>query len=67
MRAFVVVVPPEDVEVASDLLWSMGVVAVEEREREGQTVELWTSVGDDADGTAAERWTRLAEIGRAHV
>lgn len=59
MKAFVVDVPPDDVEVASDLLWSLGVVAVEERET-GDRVELWTSLGDDADGSAVGRWRTLA-------
>ena len=52
MRAFVVSVMPLDVEVASDLLWSLGVVAVEERSVDTSMVELWTSLGDDFDGAA---------------
>lgn len=55
MRAFVVGVPHPDVEVASDLLWSLGVVAVEERtavEGDSGLVELWTSLGDEFDGAA---------------
>lgn len=59
MIAFVVTVPAADVELASDLLWSLGVVAVEERspsrpdgvvghdQGAAPTVELWTSLGDD--------------------
>lgn len=53
MRAFVVTVPHHDVEVASDLLWGLGVVAVEERDAAVDgVVELWTSLGDEFDGTA---------------
>jgi ribosomal protein L11 methyltransferase len=52
MRAFVVSVTPTDVEVASDLLWSLGVVAVEERSVGSGLIELWTSLGDDFDGVA---------------
>lgn len=50
MRAFVVTVPSTDVEVASDVLWALGVVAVEERAVDATTTELWTSLGDDFDG-----------------
>ncbi|HNJ97436.1 MAG TPA: 50S ribosomal protein L11 methyltransferase [Ilumatobacteraceae bacterium] len=46
MRAFVVRVDPSEVELASDALWGMGVVAVEERLQDDGTVELWTSLGD---------------------
>ncbi|MEI7548151.1 MAG: 50S ribosomal protein L11 methyltransferase [Actinomycetota bacterium] len=46
MLAFVVSVRPEDVEVASDALWGLGVVAVEERGTPNGDVELWTSLGD---------------------
>lgn len=46
MRAFVVRVEPSQVELASDALWGMGVVAVEERQQDDGTVELWTSLGD---------------------
>lgn len=48
MRQLVVTVAAEDVELASDALWGLGVVAVEER-ADGDEVELWTSLGDDAD------------------
>jgi ribosomal protein L11 methyltransferase len=41
----------DDVELASDALWSLGVGAIEER-AVGDTVELWTSLGDDADAVA---------------
>ncbi|MFZ9628686.1 MAG: 50S ribosomal protein L11 methyltransferase [Ilumatobacteraceae bacterium] len=60
MRAFVVEVPLSDVEVASDLLWSLGVVAVEEREGASGFVELWTSLGDDSDGSAVAQWSARA-------
>lgn len=46
MKALVVTVAPGDVEVASDALWGLGVVAVEERTA-GDLVELWTSLGDE--------------------
>ncbi len=64
MRAFVVTVPAADVDVASDVLWQLGVRAIEERSspRLAEIVELWTAVGDDdaaidRAGTAmGERW-----------
>mgnify|MGYP001411001366 CR=1 FL=1 len=34
-------------ELLSDLLWSLGVVAVEEREATGDFITLRTSLGDD--------------------
>lgn len=45
-----VVVPcdADEVELASDDLWSLGATAIEER-RVGNSVELWTSLGDDSD------------------
>ncbi len=59
MRAFVVVVGVDDAEVASDVLWQLGVRAVEERPHVGvgdgdevddpPRVELWTAVGDEPD------------------
>jgi ribosomal protein L11 methyltransferase len=50
----VVTVPAVDAELASDLLWSLGVLAVEERDAgpvglDDHLVELWTSLGDDAE------------------
>ena len=48
MRQLVVTVTQADVELASDALWGLGVVAVEERAGEHGVVELWTSLGDDA-------------------
>lgn len=46
MRALVITVEPDEVELASDALWALGVVAIEERAA-GDAVELWTSLGDD--------------------
>lgn len=83
--ALVVAVPAGDAELAADALWALGVAAIEERGGESGTedrvVELWTSLGDDADAVtrAAEgfpaRWRwRLVEVDesvadtwRAHV
>jgi ribosomal protein L11 methyltransferase len=69
MRAFVVTVPADEVGLASDVLWQLGVRAIEERSDDDGRVELWTAVGDEADAaqraTAAlgERWpTRLVDI-----
>jgi ribosomal protein L11 methyltransferase len=46
--ALVVTVALADVELASDALWRLGVMAVEERVgSDPRTVELWTSLGDD--------------------
>lgn len=50
MRQLVVTVPEADVELASDALWGLGVVAVEERSGLSGAVELWTSLGDQATG-----------------
>ena len=48
MRAFVVTTAPSDVEAASDVLWGLGVRAIEERsDGGGGQIELWTSVGDE--------------------
>ena len=71
MQALVVSVGRADVEVAADELWALGVVAIEERETaSGETVELWTSLGDDKDSVSAAieslRWTwRFEEIDEA--
>ena len=55
MLALVVSVHATDVEIASDELWSVGVVAIEERTTDDpDVVELWTSLGDDAEVIAAE-------------
>jgi len=56
MLALVIVVPAAEVELASDVLWSLGVLAIEERASGGdrivstndRLVELWTALGDDA-------------------
>ena len=45
IRAFIVTVPSDDVDVASDRLWQLGVRAIEERPGSGGAVELRTSVG----------------------
>jgi ribosomal protein L11 methyltransferase len=76
MLALVVTVPGPDAEIASDALWALGVVAIEERDGGSATadhlVELWTSLGDDADtiAKAAEgfpaRWRwRLVEVDKS--
>ena len=52
MLALVVSVPVAEVELASDALWSLGVVAIEERGIKDR-VELWTSIGDDASRVTA--------------
>ena len=73
MLGLVVTVPASEAELASDALWALGVVAVEERESgsgtEDHLVELWTSLGDDVDAITHEaeafpkRWRwRLVEI-----
>ena len=50
MRAFVVEVSAPDVDAASDLLWQLGVRAIEERTGTGSDgVELWTAVGDEPE------------------
>ena len=83
IRAFVVTVDPEHVDLASDRLWQLGVRAVEERSPAdgGAGIELWTSVGQDdvAIERAAEQlepgWTwrvvdlptTFAETWREHV
>jgi len=51
--ALVLTVPAGEVELASDALWALGVVAIEERAPDGSPatedhlVELWTSLGED--------------------
>ena len=54
MLALVLTVPANEVELASDALWGLGVAAVEERWPSGDDdgtedrfVELWTSLGTD--------------------
>jgi ribosomal protein L11 methyltransferase len=56
--ALVVSVTAADVELASDVLWSLGVVAIEERDA-AEGVELWTSLGDDFDAVVAAASQRL--------
>jgi ribosomal protein L11 methyltransferase len=80
MIALVLTVPANEVELASDALWALGVAAVEERSpepdhastTEDRFVELWTSIGSDVDAisSAAEgfpaRWRwRTVEIDQA--
>jgi ribosomal protein L11 methyltransferase len=77
VRAFVVVVAEVDIDLASDVLWGLGVRAIEERPPVGlvvgsdrsEVVELWTSVGesDDSVGRAAAalrgRWDhRIVDV-----
>lgn len=73
MQAFVVTVPLGDVEFASDLLWGLGVVAIEERvAAQASHVDLWTAVGDETDAIVeatdalaahAETWVvRVVEV-----
>lgn len=69
MRALVVTVSADEIELASDALWQLGVRAIEERSGDGGHVELWTAVGDEADAAErattalGERWpTRLVDI-----
>ncbi|MDP9464085.1 MAG: 50S ribosomal protein L11 methyltransferase [Actinomycetota bacterium] len=59
MLALVVTVPGADVELASDVLWSLGVGAIEECVVAGH-VELRTSLGDDVDGATGAAAARLA-------
>lgn len=74
MRQLVVSVRSDEVELASDALWGLGVVAVEEREGADGIIELWTSLGDDAvetdlpwpwrfvevDASVADTWRQFA-------
>lgn len=57
MTAFVVTVPIDDIDLASDALWQLGVRAIEERPTaaESGTVDLWTAVGEDPDAIARAR------------
>lgn len=69
MRQLVVTVLEADVELASDALWGLGVVAVEERAGDEGYVELWTSLGDDAadnDVVLPQSWPfRFVEVDEA--
>jgi ribosomal protein L11 methyltransferase len=60
MLAIAVTVPEADVELASDALWSLGVVAIEER-AVADDVELWTSLGDDVNAVTRAASERLAQ------
>ncbi|MEN9505216.1 MAG: ribosomal protein methyltransferase [Actinomycetota bacterium] len=69
MRAIVVSVPAVHAELASDALWALGVVAIEERVIDADQVELWTSLGDDpsvfaeALSNRAEAWSwRIVDV-----
>jgi ribosomal protein L11 methyltransferase len=67
IRAFIVTVPGDEVDVASDRLWQLGVRAIEERPQHGGGVELRTSVGQDdtaiarAAATLEGSWTWRTE------
>lgn len=67
MRQLVVIVDPHDAELASDALWGLGVVAVEERDGADGTIELWTSLGDDAPSSSVDLpWPwRFVEVDEA--
>ena len=60
MLGLVVTTPPDEVELASDALWGLGVVAIEERAR-GDDVELWTSLGNDRNAVFAAASALLAK------
>ena len=60
MLALVVSTTAADVELASDVLWSLGVVAIEERAA-ADGVELWTSLGDDFGDVFTAASERLAQ------
>ncbi len=70
MHAFVVVVSEQDVEGASDVLWQLGVRAIEERRvASPDGVELWTAVGDEPEAleravtALGDRWPhRVVEV-----
>ncbi|MEY2416179.1 MAG: ribosomal protein methyltransferase, partial [Ilumatobacteraceae bacterium] len=59
MLALVVLATAADVELASDALWSLGVMAIEERAA-SDAVELWTSLGDNSDAVVAAASRRLS-------
>lgn len=65
MRQLVVTVAVEEVELASDALWGLGVVAVEERQGDDGSIELWTSLGDDADHVDLPWPWRFVEVDAA--
>ena len=62
MKALVVSIPSgarQDIELASDQLWQLGVRAIEERSV-GDQVELWTAVGE-SDNALARASTGLGD------
>ena len=62
MLALVVCVDRCDIALASDDLWSLGVIAIEERsDTSSGQVELWTSLGDERHSVAQ------AMLGLPHV
>ncbi len=74
MRAFVVIAPERELDAASDVLWRLGVRAIEERphavvDGASRWVELWTVVGHEPEATDRAvaalngRWEhRLVEV-----
>jgi ribosomal protein L11 methyltransferase len=66
IRQLVVSVPADEVELASDLLWSLGVLAVEERVGPDGSVELWTSLGDESDPEWSERAAQVTSTNWPH-
>lgn len=69
MRGLVVSVRVEEADVAADILWQLGVRAIEERRGTDGRVELWTTVGDGseamtrAERALGERWAvRVVEL-----
>lgn len=74
MLALVVDVAVDEVELGSDALWALGVLAVEERSGGAGRIELWTSLGNDRDVVLAavadfpDRWhSRFEEVDDAVV
>lgn len=72
IQAFVVTTQAGDVELVSGLLWGLGVRAIEERTMPGDSIELWTAVGQDrasierAATALGGRWPhRLVEVSTA--
>ena len=59
MLALVVTASGDEVELAADALWSLGVVAIEERVV-ADHVELWTSLGEDVVAVTDAAARRLA-------
>lgn len=67
---FVVTVAPTEVDLVSDVLWGLGVRAIEERSTPDGRIELWTAVGDEpvaverAASALAGRWPwRRVDVG----